>query len=35
MLEFLSPDWVWILLISGMPVMHLGHGSGHGGCGGG
>lgn len=29
MLEFLSNNWVWILLIVGVAVMHLGHG-GHG-----
>ena len=37
MLEFLSNNWVWILLIGGMLFMHLGHGGrhgGHGGCGG-
>lgn len=37
MLEFLSGNWVWILLIGGMLFMHLGHGRGHGGhmgCGG-
>lgn len=39
MLEFLSSNWVWILLIGGMLFMHLGHGhgrghSGHMGCGG-
>ena len=36
MLEFLSANWIWILLIGGMLFMHLGHG-GHGGgmgCGG-
>lgn len=35
MLEFLSNNWVWILLIGGMLVLHLGHGGGsggHGGC---
>lgn len=38
MLEFLSNNWVWILLIVGMAVMHLGHGGhgrGHAGRGGG
>ena len=40
MLGFLSANWIWILLIGGMLVMHLGHGrhgNGHGmagGCGG-
>jgi len=45
MLEFLSGNWLWILLIGGMMFMHLGHGghgggsgeaghAGHGGCGG-
>jgi hypothetical protein len=37
MLEFLSSNWVWILLIGGMLFMHLGHGRAHGGhmgCGG-
>ncbi len=34
MLEFLSINWVWILLIGGMLFMHRGHGSGHGGHGG-
>ena len=42
MLEFLSSNWLWILLIGGMVFMHLGHGghgggsgqAGHGGCGG-
>ena len=34
MLEFLSNNWLWILLIGGMMFMHLGHG-GHGGHGGG
>lgn len=37
MLEFLSSNWLWILLIGGMLFMHLGHGRGHGGhmgCGG-
>lgn len=34
MLEFLSSNWLWILLIGGMLFMHLGHG-GHGGHGGG
>ena len=45
MLEFLSNNWLWILLIGGMLFMHLGHGghggsggqsghTGHGGCGG-
>lgn len=31
MLEFLNGNWLWILLIGGMLVMHLGHGRGHGG----
>lgn len=31
MLEFLSSNWLWILLIGGMLLMHLGHGRGHGG----
>ena len=37
MLEFLSSNWLWILLIGGMVFMHLGHGGhgGHGGQGGG
>lgn len=30
MWEFLSTNWVWLLFIGGMVVMHLGHG-GHGG----
>ncbi len=30
MLDFISTNWIWILLIGGMAVMHLGHG-GHGG----
>ena len=30
MLEFLSNNWLWILLIGGMLVMHLGHAGGHG-----
>ena len=34
MLDFLSNNWVWILLIGGMLFMHLGHGGGHGGHGG-
>ena len=38
MLEFLSRNWLWILLIGGMAFMHLSHGShgggGHGGHGG-
>lgn len=36
MLDFLSANWLWILLIGGMLYMHLGHGGhgGHGGCGG-
>ena len=35
MLEFLSSNWLWILLIGGMLFMHLGHGhGGHMGCGG-
>lgn len=38
MLEFISANWLWILLIGGMVFMHLGHGGhggqgGHGGCG--
>lgn len=37
MLEFLSKNWLWILLIGGMAFMHLSHGShgggGHGGHG--
>lgn len=38
MLGYLSANWIWILLIGGMLVMHLGHGRhghGHGGGGGG
>ena len=37
MLEYLSSNWLWILLIGGMVFMHLGHGGhgGHGGQGGG
>ena len=41
MAEFLSANWVWILPIGAMLVMHVGHGrhggtqGGHGGCGGG
>ena len=37
MWEFLSANWIWILLIGAMLLMHLGHGGhgGHGGCGGG
>lgn len=38
MLTFLSANWLWMLLIAGMLVMHLGHRNhdgGHGGCGGG
>lgn len=31
MFEFLSNNWVWILLIGGMVFMHLGHGRAHGG----
>ena len=31
MLEFLSSNWLWILLIGGMLFMHLGHSRGHGG----
>jgi hypothetical protein len=31
MLEFLSANWVWILLVGGMLFMHFGHGAGHGG----
>ena len=34
MWELLSDNWVWILVIGGMLVMHLGHGGGHGGHGG-
>jgi hypothetical protein len=37
MLEFLSGNWLWILLIGGMLFMYLRHGRGHGGhvgCGG-
>ena len=42
MLEYLSANWVWILLIGAMLWMHLGHSGhsghsghgGHGGCGG-
>lgn len=37
MLDFLSGNWMWILLVGGMLFMHLGHGhghSGHMGCGG-
>ena len=30
MLEFLSNNWLWILLVGGMLVMHLGHGAGPG-----
>ncbi len=26
MLDFIGTNWVWILLIGGMVVMHLGHG---------
>lgn len=29
MLEFITTNWIWILLIGGTVVMHLGH-SGHG-----
>ena len=32
MLEFLSANWVWILLVGAMLWMMVGHG-GHGGCG--
>lgn len=35
MLDFLSANWVWILLVGGMLYMHLGHRGGHGGHGGG
>jgi len=37
MLEFLSDNWVWILLVGAMLWMMVGHGGhgGHGGCGGG
>ena len=38
MVNFLASNWVWILFLGGMLVMHLGHGGhgGHrGGCGGG
>ncbi len=35
MLNFLTSNWIWILLIGGMLVMHLRHGhGGHGGGGG-
>lgn len=35
MLDFIGTNWIWILLIGGMLVMHLGHGhGGHGGHGG-
>ena len=36
MTRFLAANWLWILLIGGMVVMHFGHGrAGHmGGCGG-
>jgi hypothetical protein len=36
MLEYLSANWVWMLLVGAMLWMHLGHGGhgGHGGCGG-
>lgn len=39
MLNFLSSNWIWIVLVGGMLWMHLGHGGhggrgGHGGCGG-
>ena len=34
MVNFLASNWVWILFLGGMLVMHLGHG-GHGGHGGG
>ena len=34
MLEFLNNNWLWILLIGSMVLMHLGHGGGHGGHGG-
>ena len=34
MWELLSNNWVWILVIGGMLVMHLGHRGGHGGHGG-
>ena len=33
MLDFIGTNWIWILLIGGMLIMHLGHG-GHGGHGG-
>lgn len=34
MITFLSANWLWIVLIGGMLVMHLGHsGQGSGGCG--
>ena len=33
MLNLLSSNWIWILLVGGMLWMHFGHG-GHGGCGG-
>ena len=29
MLEFITTNWIWILLIGGTVAMHLGHG-GHG-----
>lgn len=37
MLDFLARNWIWIVLVGGMLVMHLrGHGGhGSGGCGGG
>jgi hypothetical protein len=34
MWEFLSNNWVWLVFVGGMALMHLGHG-GHGGHGGG
>lgn len=35
MLDFIATNWIWILLVGGMLVMHLGHGhGGHGGHGG-
>ena len=34
MWDFLSANWVWVLLIGGMLMMHLRHGGGHGGHGG-
>ncbi len=31
MLEFVSSNWLWILLIGGMVFMHVGHSRRHGG----